>query len=629
MKNTLKKLFYICLCHKYNLSLWIMFICMNGLAQAQDVTSLKNALKLTKADSAKCRFLYDLGDAYERTQPDSSFYYFTQLLEIAKRANNKKYVARAMYKLGYMNMYYTKDETKALEWFNKSISVAKPINDYYSLARCYQIMGIISLHQGIGSPIELFYKAIEFAKKDNDWRSLNNAYAVLSNYYFSTQDYDEALKFTELAMQSSQKNDIDEWFDDGLDYCDILLVQGKKTQAFTLAKKLEVVKPQLKKTEGEFVYLNNIGRLAIILKKYSEAEMLFLRSLESERKAIKVDTFHLSFIFKNLEKLYLEQGAYKRAYQVSKELSKVLLWLKEKRQTQNSRLEMTKLKAKLDLEKKEIEITLLETQRQQQQIFLIIAGVAVMLLIAFLLFLHRNQQKIQAQKDTLSELNTTKDKLFAILSHDLRSPVASLKNYMMLINWGALSQKEFAEATNRLNTQLSNVGNSLDNVLNWAISQMEGLKPKLVKVNVSEIIEEKISLLQFTQEAKQITIYNQVSPIAEVTFDKNHFRIIIRNLLQNALKFTKNGGNITFELHKNGTTTILTITDDGVGIAKDKLANVFDLGKNDSTSGTAHEKGTGLGLVLVKELVELNGGKISVESELGKGTTFSIFCAAS
>ncbi|GGD47119.1 hypothetical protein GCM10011514_08880 [Emticicia aquatilis] len=602
---------------------------MNGLAQAQDVTSLKNALKLTKADSAKCRFLYDLGDAYERTQPDSSFYYFTQLLEIAKRANNKKYVARAMYKLGYMNMYYTKDETKALEWFNKSISVAKPINDYYSLARCYQIMGIISLHQGIGSPIELFYKAIEFAKKDNDWRSLNNAYAVLSNYYFSTQDYDEALKFTELAMQSSQKNDIDEWFDDGLDYCDILLVQGKKTQAFTLAKKLEVVKPQLKKTEGEFVYLNNIGRLAIILKKYSEAEMLFLRSLESERKAIKVDTFHLSFIFKNLEKLYLEQGAYKRAYQVSKELSKVLLWLKEKRQTQNSRLEMTKLKAKLDLEKKEIEITLLETQRQQQQIFLIIAGVAVMLLIAFLLFLHRNQQKIQAQKDTLSELNTTKDKLFAILSHDLRSPVASLKNYMMLINWGALSQKEFAEATNRLNTQLSNVGNSLDNVLNWAISQMEGLKPKLVKVNVSEIIEEKISLLQFTQEAKQITIYNQVSPIAEVTFDKNHFRIIIRNLLQNALKFTKNGGNITFELHKNGTTTILTITDDGVGIAKDKLANVFDLGKNDSTSGTAHEKGTGLGLVLVKELVELNGGKISVESELGKGTTFSIFCAAS
>lgn len=593
---------------------------------AQDIASLKKELKSAKADSVKCRLLYSLGNAYERTHTDSSFIFFTQSLDIANRTNNKRYIARTMYKMGYMNMYYIKDETKALEWFNRSISVAKLINDYYSMTRCYQIMGIISLHQGIGSPTELLFKAIEFAKKDSDWRSLNDGYAILSNYFNSVHKYDEARKFTELAMQVSEKHDIDEWFDDTLEYCEFLLMQGKKEQILVYARKLEAAKPKLKKTKGEFVYLNNIGRLAKFQKRYDEAEKFFLESLNNERKSSKVDTFHLYFIFKNLESLYVEQNSYKKAYETGKKLTEVLLWLKEKRQTQNSRLEMTKLKANFDLEKKEVEIQLLETKQKQQRVLLIVIAVTALVLISLMIFLQRNRRKIQEQKDALSDLNTTKDKLFAILSHDLRSPVASLKNYMMLINWGALTQNEFAESTSRLNTQLSNVGNILDNVLNWSISQMEGIKPKPEKINVSEIIEEKISMLQFVQEAKQISISNHVSPITEVTFDKNHFRIIIRNLLQNALKFTNTGGNISFDLTKEADSVSLSITDDGVGIAQENLATIFKLGKNNTTLGTSNESGTGLGLALVKELVELNSGKISVKSELGKGTTFMIRC---
>ncbi len=228
----------------------------------------------------------------------------------------------------------------------------------------------------------------------------------------------------------------------------------------------------------------------------------------------------------------------------------------------------------------------------------------------------------------MSELNSTKDRLFAILSHDLRSPVAILKNSLMLIKWGALSQSEFAELTNRLNIQLINVSNILDNAINWAMSQMEGLKPKVIKLNVSEIIEEKIVTLLSTQRAKQIKIQNQVSPIAEVIFDKNNFQIVTNNLLQNALKFTNFGGNIVFNLINENNLVIVSISDDGVGIAEDKLKTLFELGKNDSTLGTSKEQGTGLGLLLVKELVELNGGKLSIESKLGHGTTFYIKCPA-
>ncbi len=626
MDKTLKKRLKSWL--KYHLSLWILCSYVPEFVMAQDIPALKKSLSITKADSTRSRLLYELGMAYERTYPDSSFYYINQSLQLSKRTNNQKGVARAMYGLGYINMYYIKDETKALEWFNKCITTAKKTNNYLYLARSYHVLGIISEHQRIGNPFEIYNDALFFAKKSGDWRVLDDIYSILSLYFSSRNKYEEAEKYIILAMESSKKNDIDVWFSNGLDYCNLLIVQKKNTQAIAVAQRMKIAKPQLKKSKGEFVYLNDIGRLETILKNYSEAEKAYLQSLEIEKAKPKVDTFHLYFIFRNLEGLYVEQGEYKKAYGANKNLMEVMLWLKDKRQSQDSKLQMTKLKANLDIEKKEVEIALLETKQKQQRGFLIGVGTLLFMLIAFLFFVQRNQQKIQSQKDKLSELNATKDKLFAILSHDLRSPVASLKNYMMLINWGALSQSEFADATNRLNTQLSNVGNSLDNVLSWSISQMEGMKPKVVKVNVSEIIEEKISMLLHTQEAKQIKIQNQVLPIAEVMFDKNHFRIIIRNLLQNALKFTNFDGNIIFDLKKEGNTAIITIIDDGLGIAEDKLKTLFELGKNESTLGTSQEQGTGLGLVLVKELVELNGGKLSVESKLGQGTVFSIKCSA-
>lgn len=609
--------------------IWVMFIIFAGYSlQAQDIVNLKKNVALAKADSTRTKALYDLAMGFERIFPDSSFYYINQSLKLSQRTNDTKGIIRAMYGMGYINMYYPKDETKALEWFNKCIAIASKSDEYLYLARCYHVLGIISEHQHIGNPFEIYNKALFFAKKSGDWTTINDVYSILSNYSHSEGNYKEAEKYILLALETCKKYDIDVWFSNGLDYCDLLLLQKKETQAIAFAKKMEVEKPKLIKSKGEFVYLNDIGRLETILKNYSEAERVYLQSLASEKAKPKVDTFHLYFIFRNLEQLYLNQEAYKKAHQASRNLMEAILWLRNKRQTQDSKLQMTKLKASFDIEKKEVEIALLETKQKQQQVFLIVIGMAVLLLITFLFFLQRNQRKIQAQKDALSELNATKNKLFAILSHDLRSPVASLKNYMMLINWGALSQSEFAESTNRLNTQLSNVGNSLDNALNWSISQMEGMSPKFVKVNVSEIIEEKISMLLSMQEAKQIRIQNQISPIAEVMFDKNHFRIIIRNLLQNALKFTNFGGNVVFDLKKDGASVVITITDDGLGIAEDKLKTLFELGKNDSTLGTSQEQGTGLGLVLVKELVELNGGKLSVESKLGQDTTFSIKCSA-
>jgi len=465
-----------------------------------------------------------------------------------------------------------------------------------------------------------------FAKKAKNWVAKNDVLSILSLHFFELRKFDEAEMYIKLAMEESKNNDLDVWFSNGLDYCNLLLFQKKDAQAIAFAKKMQNEKQKLKKNIGEFVYLNDIGRLETILKNYSEAEKSYLLSLSIEKAKPKVDTFHLYFIYRNLEGLYRQQGDYKKAYQASKDFLEVTLWLKNKTQTQDSKLQLINLRADLEIEKKEVEIALLETKQKQQRAVLIAIGIIVVLLFGFMIFLQQNKQKIQIQKEALSELNATKDKLFAILSHDLRSPVAILKNSLMLIEWGALSQSEFAELTNRLNIQLINVSNILDNAINWVISQMEGLKSKVIKVNVCEIIEEKISMFMPTQTAKQITIENQVSPTAQVMFDKNHFQIVISNLLQNALKFTDCGGNIVFNLIKFNNSIIISISDNGVGIAEDKLKTLFELGKTNSTLGTLRESGTGLGLLLVKELVELNDGILSVKSKIGEGTTFYIKC---
>ena len=221
-------------------------------------------------------------------------------------------------------------------------------------------------------------------------------------------------------------------------------------------------------------------------------------------------------------------------------------------------------------------------------------------------------------------LNTTKDKLFAILSHDLRSPVAGLKNYLMLTDWGVLTQAEFADSTKNLTVQLNNVHTMLDNVLNWSFSQMRGIRPKRENVEVASIIEEEIELLLPMAQIKTIQIVNEISANVQIMVDRNHVAVIFRNLLQNALKFTHSGGKIRLSYSKEKDMHQFVIADTGVGMSEEQLQNLFQLNKTTSQMGTAREQGTGVGLVLVKELVEANQGTLSVTSELTKGTMFTL-----
>jgi signal transduction histidine kinase len=231
-------------------------------------------------------------------------------------------------------------------------------------------------------------------------------------------------------------------------------------------------------------------------------------------------------------------------------------------------------------------------------------------------------QAILDQSKNLEDINQVKDKLFSIVSHDLKDSLTSIKGFIDLLKDGSLSQEEFNHLIPELSENANNASLLLFNLLNWSKSQMQSLESKPSLFDVQEVFAEKIKLIEQKSEKKGIRIEDQ-SLRDFVYADRSMVEIIVQNLLTNAVKFCEAGDTITIENHISNGNSLISIGDTGVGITKENQEELF---KNNSftTIGTKNEKGTGLGLTICKELVELNHGKIWVESTKNIGSTFYV-----
>lgn len=237
-------------------------------------------------------------------------------------------------------------------------------------------------------------------------------------------------------------------------------------------------------------------------------------------------------------------------------------------------------------------------------------------------FINKNELDLEVQK--VDELNSVKNKLFSIISHDLRGPIVSLKGILGLYKKGAVSEDEFKQLTHNLEEDLNNSSNLLDNLLAWSKSQLQGLEIKKSKVNLKEELISLKNLFSSQLKAKGISLKMDLVNHEEIVADKETIQIVFRNILSNAIKFTPLGGEISIE-SKNSDKGIIDLffMDSGIGMPPEKLDQLFEINKN-TLIGTSSANGAGIGLMLVKEFIELNNGEVSVESTMGKGTTFKI-----
>ncbi len=233
-------------------------------------------------------------------------------------------------------------------------------------------------------------------------------------------------------------------------------------------------------------------------------------------------------------------------------------------------------------------------------------------------------EKLAKSEIKLKELNASKDKFFSIIAHDIKNPFQGLLGYSGILakNYQNLDIKEIGDISEIIDSSATQIFKLFENLLLWSSIQRGALNYNPTIENLAQITDLVISLLKLNADMKGIKIETEISNDISVFTDLNILNTVIRNLISNSIKFTKKDGKIRVSAKERGNEIVYSVNDNGVGISKEKIGKLFQLGENISTSGTSEEKGTGLGLLLCKDLIEKNHGKIWVESIVGKGTSF-------
>jgi signal transduction histidine kinase len=302
------------------------------------------------------------------------------------------------------------------------------------------------------------------------------------------------------------------------------------------------------------------------------------------------------------------------------------------------------LMAELEFEKAKKESKILELQaaasqaQKEKTIYAVLFGSGFVFMITVVILIVRNNRQrtrsnrllkekndeIEEQNSMLHQANQTKDKLFSIIGHDLRSPLVSLKGMLGMVVRNEVSDDEFKQFAPKLNRQVIGIKETLDNLLQWS-TQHNGWSSTTSAFYVHDLIKKCTLLFDETAREKNITLDNEADKSIQVQGDPDQVELIFRNLVHNGIKFTRESGRVSIQAKKQDGFAVISVIDTGIGMNNDRVKNLLHDNNTLTTRGTLGERGTGLGFNLCREMALQNGGRIEVLSEEGKGSTFRVF----
>ncbi|TVR17934.1 MAG: hypothetical protein EA391_03475 [Balneolaceae bacterium] len=281
---------------------------------------------------------------------------------------------------------------------------------------------------------------------------------------------------------------------------------------------------------------------------------------------------------------------------------------------------------RMERESRELLEETIQTQRSNAIITTTALIIVALAFIGIIVMYRKKQQAnilLRRRTEELSEVNAMKDRLLSMLAHDLRSPISSIQGVVYMIREKLLDGDDVEKALNQIDMQLQQDINTLTNYLQWAQNQRDGISANFETINLKQLAENAIFEIKKTADNKGIFTKNTINSDLFVVGDAHMTRVILRNLLSNAAKFVEAGDRITITAEEQGNQIHLSVSDSGPGIPPERLANIFKPFYKGS-SGTSGEIGTGLGLSICKEFAEKQNGSLQVETETGKGTTFTV-----
>ena len=562
------------------------------------------------------------------------------------------------------------DPRLKLQFSSKLIEEAKKVKSlhylhhgYLNEGQAYRLVGDFDI------AIYSLFKALAIAEEDENIRGIASANTALADVHSILGNHNNSIIYYQEAMKWLTEEDSSLLAIILLNMGDEYYLSAMYDSALVSFEKSMAIYEVLNNDPSGLAYnLGNIGLVQAEMGNLKEAESKVSQAIASLE--VLEDHYGSAIFLSYMAEIYKEKGLLKEAkvladssmriskkyglkaeirdnslrladiyamssdYELAYKYHQQYVELKDSLSNDEILNQIESLENAFELAKKQSEVDLL-TARQKNQQTIIITGIiitVILTILAIVIFLYyqskvRTNAVLEEQKKKLEALNQTKDKFFSIISHDLRGPINSFHGVSNLIKFfvEAKDMEQLLEVADDIDQSVDRLTNLLDNLLNWAMKQQGHFPNVPEKVHLNDLVCELVDTLENMARGKHIELDSRIDEEIYLWADKNTTMTILRNLVNNGLKFTMAGGKVGISAVPERDYAAITIYDTGLGMSEDKLEALGKMKELSSSYGTAGERGLGLGLQLVYEFVELNNGKIEVESNEGIGTTFTLY----
>lgn len=611
-----------------------------------NIDSLFNKLKIVD-DTTRIDLFNELSQIYWQRSFDTSLMFASHALSLSEKTDDKYRIANSLNMTG--NAYYMLSNfTKSLDYYQKALTLREELGDSNDIARTLNNIGAVHLNiNNYEEALNYFEKAL----KINAGLGNNEVVFILMNniggLYIAQKKYEKALEYIQkaygIAIEINDKKNIIIALNNLGEISNSIERYDQALEYFMHAREIS---EEQKDYYSLATILLNIG-ISYLKKGQPEKSLFFFT--ESLRFSDAVNSITTKRdVYKNLYDLYSAEKNTRKAL----EFLELLTEANDSINSEESKLKIKELELKYNAANFQNEIELLKKDNEINNLRLNRLRIGVISLIIILsltgiiwlinskrnrlkretnkLLTQKNQEleatliKLKESEIILKELNATKDKFFSIIGHDLRNPLNALLGFSELISGSSrdYTLEEIRKYNKIINDSARNIHQLIENLLEWSRSQSGNIDFTPRRHNLLPITNDIQDIFSIQLKKKNITIHNYIPDDLMVFADKNLLSTIIRNLINNAIKFTPSCGYISLSAERSNGQVSISVTDTGIGMTRDQLNNLFQLDNHLTKIGTSQEPGTGLGLILCKEFVDIHKGSIHVESEPDKGSTF-------
>jgi signal transduction histidine kinase/Tfp pilus assembly protein PilF len=562
---------------------------------------------------------------YKKARANDALSHFIKALKIRKKYDDKEGLASIYSKMGMIYKNYLQDNKKALNYLKKAMLLYEELNDEVGRTKILINMGnVYEELDSLDKSLKLHVEALNIAEKINNKRLIAICYTNMASYYQTNKNYERALKYYNNALKINKE-------------------LGRKSETAESYSHL-----------GYFHY--NMGQYTRAINYYKKSIDIF------EQLGIYEG---LANAYEMIASSYAKNGNYKKGWEYKNKFGEVKDTLYQREKSEK----LAKLRSDFEHEKNEKEIALLKKEKKlkaaklkRSRIILYYSIALLLAIVVFSVFIYIRYKKnknltkelktknnaIEEQKEEitqqsehlkeannllvkknkeneknqekLKEINSMKDRIFSIIGHDLKGPIGSLRNTLELLLKKQYDKEKVKKFHKLMHDNVSSIYTLLDNLLMWAKNQQNEISYSPGNYSMNDIIENNLGLLRNAAKNKNIRVNKDMDKDYTGYFDNNMISTVIRNILSNAIKFTKHEGSIDIKISENGNYLNVVIADNGIGMERSTLNKIMEANEHISTRGTNQEKGSGLGLHICRKFVEKNQGSFSIDSKLEKGT---------